>query len=351
MLVGSIKSLDKNNPMNSEVIVHLKGISKTYKKGSAAIKATNLSIATTEIVGIVGANGSGKSTLLKMIAGSITPSQGEIDIFQLDALTNTEQLKKLISYISQDRALDPEMTGKELLYYFSALYGLSGKTAEQKYTELVDTFELTLFIERRVNSYSGGQAQRLHLALGVIHQPKLLLLDEPTSALDPRGKSFFWQFIRRYQQAGNTIMIVSHELDKVCQFCSRILLIDKGKIIADDTPESIIQAHAAPTLFIQSASHLIQKEALQQNLQEKISPVKIEFKGAIAQLEIDQNTALSQSEILALALQVFQDQQQPVIECRWQAPGLENAYFKLTGEKITPPSASKNNKKGRRKGL
>jgi len=333
----------------SASIVNLQKINKTYPKGIVALKHINLEIDQNEIIGIVGANGSGKSTLLKLLAGNLLPEQGSIKVFQSEVKNNSAQLKKKISYISQDRALDPEMTGKELLGYFSALYGLSHQTSKNRYTELVKTFELTEFIDRRVNSYSGGQAQRLHLAIGLIHQPKLLLLDEPTSALDPQGKAFFWDFIRSYQQLGNTVIIISHELDKIHHCCSRVLLLDKGKLIADESPDLIIQSHALPILHIKTAHKISNKQDLQQPLQQAIPSANIQLKGQSIQLEINKISDDDKPEVLASVLQICQEQHVAIVECRWENAGLENAYFKMTGQSISPPSGAKNNKKGQRK--
>lgn len=329
-------------------LVNLQKVSKIYHKDVVALKAINLSIAKQEIIGIVGANGSGKSTLLKVIAGCLKPEQGTIKIFQLDAQKKAEQLKKYSSYISQDRALDPEMTGKELLSYFSALYGLSGESAKQRYKELVDSFAMTDFIARRVNSYSGGQAQRLHLALGIIHHPELLLLDEPTAALDPAGKAFFWDFIHSYQQQGNTIIIVSHELDTVRKYCSRVLFMGKGQLIADDTPDAIVKAYAQPMLHIKLVSAVKNRENLKSFLLEAAVSANIQLKDRTIRMEIDACTHTEQAKILMAVLQIFQAQQLAVSECRWEYAGLENAYFKLTGEKITQASGSKNKSKGKR---
>ncbi len=333
--------------MQAATLINLQGICKTYPKGIIALKSINLKITEREIVGIVGANGSGKSTLLKVIAGTLEVEQGSSEIFQLNAQKNTEKLKKLISYVNQDRALDPEMTGKEMLCYFSALYGLSGKIAEQRQKKLIDTFELDEFITRRVKTYSGGQAQRLHLAIGVIHQPKLLLLDEPTSALDPAGKSFFWDFIQSYQQQGNSIIIVSHELEPVRQFCTRVLLIDKGRLIANDTADNIIHSYAKAVLYIKTTSKLKQNDNIKHSMQQLFASADIQFKGQTVRLEIEQTKDFNQSSVLATILKLFQEYQLAVAECRWEEPSLENAYFNLTGFNISAPVA-KNNKKKRK---
>lgn len=333
--------------MQLATVVNLKGICKTYSKSVVALKSIDLSIAEKEIVAIVGANGSGKSTLLKVIAGTLKTEQGSSELFQLNVKKNAEQVKKQIGYISQDRALDPEMTGQELLSYFSALYGLTRHVAKQRHSELIEIFELYDFINRRVNTYSGGQAQRLHLAIGIIHQPKLLLLDEPAGALDPSGKSFIWHFIQSYQQQGNSTIVISHELEPVRQYCSRILLMDKGRLIANDSADNIINNYAKPVLHIKTATKLKHADSLKHSLQQHFPAAEIQFIGQTAQLEMERTDDFDQSNILATVLQTFQQHQYAIAECRWEEPGLENAYFKLTGAKITAP-AKKNNKKKRK---
>lgn len=331
-------------------IVSLKSINKTYSKKITALKAVDLLVSKQEIIGIIGANGSGKSTLLKIIAGKLKPEQGSSKIFQLDAFQQNEQLKSKVSYISQDKALDPEMSGKESLHYFSALYGLTKKEALQRITTLISSFEMNEFITRRINTYSGGQVQRLHLAIGIIHNPQLLLLDEPTSALDPTGKAFLWHFIQNYQEQGNTIMLVSHDLEDIRQHCSRVIMLDKGSVTANESPDKIIQAHSQPILHIKTVEKLKNTTNLEQLLFKISAPINIQFKNKSARLEFTSLDTPNKPTIFHQTLQAIANQQ-TVTECRWEDSGLANAYFKLTGKNIAKPSNNKKNKKGKRKPL
>lgn len=334
--------------MDLTPIISLQGINKTYRKKTIALKEIDLTISRQEIVGIIGANGSGKSTLLKIIAGKLRPEKGSTTIFQLDIQKHNEQLKSKTSYISQEKALDPEMTGKETLVYFSALYGLSGKEALHRTTELIDTFEMKEFINRRIKSYSGGQAQRLHLALGVIHQPQLLLLDEPTSALDPSGKKFFWEFIQAYQKLGNTILIVSHELEHISQYCSQILILDQGTLMVEGTVEEIIQSYSTPVLHIKSTGNLENITGLSRLLTELFPSAKIKFNQGMLRLVFSMVENINKPNIFLRTLQFIVKQKLPITECRWENDGLENAHFRLTGQHIIQPSRQKNNRKGKR---
>ncbi|MCK5829798.1 MAG: ABC transporter ATP-binding protein [Methylococcales bacterium] len=327
-------------------IVSLKGINKTYNNNITALKAVDLLISTQEIIGIIGANGSGKSTLLKIIAGKLKPEQGYTKVFQLDAVQQNEQLKNKVSYISQDKALDPEMSGKESLHFFSALYGLSGTNALQRINTLIDSFEMNEFITRRINTYSGGQIQRLHLAIGIIHEPQLLLLDEPTSALDPTGKAFLWDFIQTYQEKGNTIVVVSHELDDIQQYCPHVVMLDKGEIVANALPHTIIQTNSTPILHIKTIEKLKDINNLEEQLLKISSSINIQFKEKSARLVFNNNVGPLKPLLFHQTIQIFA-REQTVTECRWDDSGLANAYFKLTGKNIVKPSNNKN-KKGKR---
>ncbi|KJV05123.1 ABC transporter ATP-binding protein [Methylocucumis oryzae] len=261
--------------MELSSIINLQHIVKTYSPQLLALDNVSVSVLAQEFIGLTGGNGSGKSTLLKIIAGQLKPNQGKAEVFQRDAFKHASQLTREIGYISQDWALDPEMNGKALLYYFAALYGLNSTTAKQRIEALITEFDMQPFIARRVSTYSGGQMQRLHLAIGVIHQPKLLLLDEPSNSLDPSAKVFLWDFLKAYRQLGNTVLVVSHDLDCVQQYCSRVLMFEQGRIIADDTPMQLIQTHSQPVLHIKTADDIANQQALEQGLRQATGAMAI----------------------------------------------------------------------------
>lgn len=316
--------------INAEVI-QLVGIHKTYPKNITALHDLSLSVSAQELVGLIGANGSGKSTLLKIMAGQITADHGSVKILQTNAQPYTAKLQSGIGYISQDLALDPEMTGKESLVYFGALYGLTGQGRQQRIAALVDEFGMQAFITRRVGTYSGGQMQRLHLAIGIIHQPKLLLLDEPSNALDPSGKAFLWQFMQHYQQQGNTLLVISHDLDNIQQHCSRVIMLDNGRIVTDDTPANIVHGHTQPTLHIKSSNSLKKNANLEQALLQAMPNATVQFDAQAVVLIFEQ---ADKPRAMLQTLQIFADQQQPVTECHWEELGLAQAYFQLTGASL-----------------
>jgi ABC-2 type transport system ATP-binding protein len=330
------------------MVIDLHQLSKTYPNQVKALKEVNFSATGQEFIGLAGANGSGKSTFLKLIAGQLEPEQGRTEVFGRNAFKHANQLTREIAYISQDWALDPEMNGHALLAYFAALYGLSGTNARQRLEQLIEGFAMQEFIARRISTYSGGQMQRLHLAIGLVHQPKLLLLDEPTNALDPSARVLLWQLLKTYQQQGNTILLASHDLDSIQQYCSRVVLFAQGRIVADATPTELVLAHAQPTLHIKTAEPLTKLRILEQNLRDLAAELDIQTTADTVSLVFKE---VDKADMLLKTLQVFANLQQTVAECRWEEAGLAAAYFKLTGAALTKPQAgqTKNHKPGSRR--
>ncbi len=332
-------------------MIQLQGIQKTYSRDITALDRVDLQISKGNIIGIIGANGSGKSTLLKTIAGRLKPDRGKITVLGYDVFQNAPLLKAKISYISQEKALDPEMTGKELLNYFAALYGFTRKAADSKISYLTRDFSMEQFIHRKVQSYSGGQKQRLHLAIGVIHEPELLLLDEPGSALDPEGKLLIWNFICSYQKLGNTVVIVEHDLEKISQYCTQVVLLNNGQIVAHAPPDNIIRQYSKPLLQITSLQKLDSMSSLTQLLKQQWSNVSFHFKDKQATLNFFEISDQDKPAIMLKLLQFFYANGIIVTECHWQEPGLGAAYFQLTGKKAngTTTSQNKQKKQGRKK--
>jgi ABC-2 type transport system ATP-binding protein len=329
-------------------IIDLHQVNKTYPNQLAALDKVSLSVSSSELIGLIGGNGSGKSTLLRIIAGQLKPDQGRVDVFRHNALKHPIELAHKIGYISQHCALDPEMSGKDLLGYFAALYGLTATAAKQRAEALITTFDLQAFIGRRVSSYSGGQQQRLHLAIGVIHQPKLLLLDEPTNSLDPSAKAFLWHFLGTYQQLGNTVLIISHDLDDIQQHCSRVVMMDQGRIIADAAPTELMRGQIQPVLFIKTAGSVAHPAKLAESLREISADVAIHPGRESIRLTFQDG---NNSDLLLKTMQVLSSHGQAISECRWQDPGLAQIYFKLTGSDLArqvPPQIH-NHKPGSRK--
>jgi ABC-type multidrug transport system ATPase subunit len=211
--------------------------------GVRALGGVSFSVAPGTLVGLVGANGSGKSTLLGALAGILAVDAGRVRVLGMDPVRDAPRLRARIGHAEQHPALDPELTGAETLRLFHALRGLSAAGREERIASAISTHGLDDVAGRRVSGWSGGERQRLHLALATLHAPEVLLLDEPTAALDPEGRRRLWGRLSEHRAAGGTALVATHDLAEVASHCDRVLLLHGGEVMADEAPASLVAAH------------------------------------------------------------------------------------------------------------
>lgn len=217
-----------------------------------ALDGITLTIPAGSLVGIVGANGSGKSTLLKVLAGIVAADGGRVEVMGMDPRRDRSSLRARTAYAGQDAALDPEMTGWETLRLFHALQGLPRGEREACLSHVADRSGLGGFADRPVGTWSGGQRQRLHLAVATLHDPYLLMLDEPAAALDPDGRRDLWRQLADYRASGGgrTALVATHDLADVAAHCDLAVVLHQGRLVAADAPAALVAAHArARTAF------------------------------------------------------------------------------------------------------
>ena len=235
MPAPSSTPIDAPTGAPADVAIRVEGLTKTFGR-VRALDGVGFSIPAGALVGLVGTNGSGKSTLLKVLGGLVDADGGTAEVFGLHPFRDRHRLRAHVGYAGQDAALDPEMTGRETLHLFEALYGLPRPGRAGRSEDPVTACGLGGCADRPVATYSGGQRQRLHLALAVLHAPRLLLLDEPTTSLDPEGRRDLWQRLAAWSQAGRTILVATHDLADVDAACTHVLPLRAGRILAADHP-------------------------------------------------------------------------------------------------------------------
>lgn len=227
----------------TDAAVRAAGLAKAFG-GVRALDGIDLTVPAGALAGIIGANGSGKSTLLRILAGITGWNTGTVEVLGRDPRRDRAALRPRTAYVSQDAALDPEMTGWETLRLFHALRELPASGRTDCLGKLVDGYGLAPFVDRPVGTWSGGQRQRLHLALEVMHSPSLLLLDEPASSLDPEGRRDLWQRAAAARDAGRTLLVATHDLAEVAAHCDLAVLLHQGCVVAADAPAALVAAHA-----------------------------------------------------------------------------------------------------------
>jgi len=192
-----------------------------------------------EILGILGPNGAGKTTLLRMIAGIMKESSGKIEIDNLNYKKNEIEIKKKIAFLTGNTKLYKDISAYELLKMTSQYYGMNKNIAEEKIKELVKRFNMEGFLHQRIEALSTGQTQRVAIARCLIHEPKYYILDEPTSGLDIISSKTILDMIKEEKSKNKCILYSTHYMEEAENICDRVILLNKGKIIADNTPDKI----------------------------------------------------------------------------------------------------------------
>jgi ABC-2 type transport system ATP-binding protein len=215
--------------------VVIKNLKKSY--GSIeAVQDVSLSVQAGEIFGLLGPNGAGKTTTIRCLCTLSLPDSGSIEVMSLPVVEKPQLVRQRLGYIAQEVALDKVLTGRELMQLQADIYHMPPQVAASRIDQMIGLVELNDWADRKTGTYSGGMKKRLDLALGLLHQPDVLVLDEPTVGLDIETRSAVWQFLRQLKAAGTTILITSHYLEEVDALADRVAIIDKGVVIATGTP-------------------------------------------------------------------------------------------------------------------
>ena len=233
----------------SELAVDAVGLVKSFG-ATRAVDGIDFQVRRGQVFGVLGPNGAGKTTMLKMLATLLGIDAGRALIFGVDVAREPQRVRELIGVTGQYASVDEALTGRENLMLFSRLLGLSRAQSRDKTAELLDSFGLTEAADRQVKTYSGGMRRRLDLAASLIHRPPLLFLDEPTTGLDPRTRGQMWDTIRQLVRDGATILLTTQYLDEADQLADRIAVIDRGKKVAEGTPDELKASVGTSTLHL-----------------------------------------------------------------------------------------------------
>ncbi|RAO17638.1 Methionine import ATP-binding protein MetN [Micromonospora noduli] len=227
-------------------MIETRGVRKSFRSRAGretktvdAVRGVDLDVAKGEIFGFLGPNGAGKTTTLRMLATLIEPDGGEATIAGADLRKDPAEVRRRIGYVPQGGSTWDESTAREELVLHARMYGISKADAQRRAARALDAFQLTEYADRKCKTYSGGQRRRVEIALGIIHEPKIVFLDEPTTGLDPQSRAHMWDEIRRLRADGMTVFITTHYLDEADALCDRIAIMDNGEVVAEGTPTEL----------------------------------------------------------------------------------------------------------------
>ncbi|QWF24781.1 ATP-binding cassette domain-containing protein [Nocardioides sp. LMS-CY] len=224
-------------------MIHAAGLRKSF--GSfEAVRGIDVDVRRGEAFGFLGPNGAGKSSTMRMVAAVSPVSGGTLRILGMDPATDGPQIRARIGVCPQEDTLDTEITVRENLYIYGRYFGLPRKEVRERVDELLEFVQLTEKAGAMVEDLSGGMKRRLTIARSLINRPEVLLLDEPTTGLDPQARHVVWDRLFRLRQQGVTLVLTSHYMDEVEQLCSRLVVMDKGVIVAEGSPLGLIAEHS-----------------------------------------------------------------------------------------------------------
>ena len=306
-------------------IIHLTNVHAAYNRGRdrvVALSGVDLTVRRGEIFGLLGPNGAGKTTILSIVEGLMRPENGQALVDGIDVVARPNDAKRRLGIQLQRSALLDDLTAAELVRLYAALYDVKLSAAQA--ADLLARFGLADKAGVYARRLSGGQQQRLALALAIANDPQIVLLDEPTAALDPHARREVWDMIRRLHEEGRTIVLTTHAMEEAEALCSRVAIIDAGRIVACDTPAALVAGLGMNPML---------KATLEVPL-EAVRPLPGVRAARYAGQHLEVETATPQDTLAALH-RLAADRGRYVGEVTVRPPNLEDVFLKLTGKNLS----------------
>ncbi|TQL76915.1 ABC-2 type transport system ATP-binding protein [Stackebrandtia endophytica] len=323
-------------PVPDTPAISVAGLTRQYRRTGSppktALDGFDLTIPSGEVHGLLGPNGAGKTTLCKILSTVLTPTSGTAHVCGHDVMTETRAVRPLVGIVfGGERGLYPRLTARQNLSYWAALYKLPGKVAKRRVEELLERFGLTDKGSERVETYSRGMKQRVHLARGLVGDPKVVILDEPTTGMDPVAARDFRNLITELRGEGRTVLVTTHDMAEAEAICDRVTLIDSGRKLATEDPRTIgnwiteyerIEASGVDSRVIRALESLAGVVSVQciraSEVDEQLSTVLIETDGTVG-------GANASKEVIRLLVD------NDITAIRSAPPTLEEVYLHVIG--------------------
>ena len=307
-----------------EAIIAAEGLVRRFGD-LTAVDGVDLAVQRGEVFGFLGPNGAGKSTTVRMLTTLLKPSDGTARVAGFDVVREAAEVRRRIGVALQDAAIDPLMTGSELVRLQAVLFGIPSNVAQKRGADLLERVGLTAAAGRRVGTYSGGMRRRLDLALSLVHEPEVLFLDEPTTGLDPMSRMALWEEVRYLnRERGTTVLLTTQYLEEADQLAGRIAIIDHGRIVKKGVPRALKDEVGSPTLRVEvDADHPRAAEVLARYGSERTvesGMLGIGLEGGAQQL-----TAV---------VRALDDAGISVVHMELNAPTLDDVFAEATGRRL-----------------
>lgn len=318
------------------------GLTKKFD-ATVAVDTVSFSVEKGQIFGLLGPNGAGKTTIIKMLATLLSPTSGTAFVWGHDIHKEKYRVRHAIGMVFQDTAVDDRLTGRENLDFHARMYGMKARLRKQRISQVLELVGLEQKSDILMKNYSGGMKRRLEIARGLMHYPNVLFLDEPTLGLDPQTRFHIWQYIRKLNTEENiTIILTTHYMEEADDLCSRIGIIDYGKILTIDSPEALKNRLSNDIISIKTT----EAEKLLGVFSDKTWVQKAEAVDGMLLIN-----AASAEEKIPLAVRAAQAADVPIFSISMRKPTLDDVFLHFTGKTIrqeeTAPSGF--DRRGRRR--
>ena len=224
--------------MHDKTVIEVRNLVRKFGR-ITALDGLDFSINKGEIYGLLGPNGAGKSTFISVLMTLCKPTSGDILVNSFSVARQPDRIKGTIGYVPQDIALYPTLSGLDNLGFWAGVYGLKGSLRKERIARALSVVKMEDRARDRVSEYSGGMKRRLNIAVALLHRPGILVMDEPTVGVDIQSRRYILEAIRDFKREGGTVVFTSHYVDELETLCDRIAIMNKGKIVAADTPEAL----------------------------------------------------------------------------------------------------------------
>ncbi len=310
-------------------VIRTEGLTKVYAGSDLrAVDNLDLVVGEGEIFGLLGPNGAGKTTTAGMLTTRVVPTSGTAFVGGIDVVRHPALAKQILGIVSQQNTLDRQLTVWENLYFHGRLFGIPAKESRREADRLLEEFQLQNWATASVYALSGGMAQRLMVARAIFHRPAVLFLDEPTAGLDPQSRLALWDVLRELNAGGQTILLTTHYMEEAEQLCGRVAIMDKGRILALDSPDALKSRIDADTIVTVTATG--DRDALGQALVERVP-------GVTLTRPVDGGVELhvkGKHRLLPAVVAGAEDAGFPVLDISVTEPSLETVFIELTGKEL-----------------
>jgi ABC-2 type transport system ATP-binding protein len=233
---------------SSDNAIETHGLTKRFNNFTA-VDNMDLTVRVGEIYGFLGPNGAGKSTAIRMLCTLLMPTSGTARVDGYDVVHEGNEVRKRIGLVSEKLIMYPRLTALENLMFFGRLYGMDRNTLKKKSEELLEMVKLTPFKDKQVGSFSSGMRQRVNVIRAILHDPDIIFMDEPTVALDPQSTRFVRDLVKDLKGRGHTIVLTTHIMEEADELSDRVGIIDRGKVLAVDSPQALKERHNTNSLL------------------------------------------------------------------------------------------------------